>query len=76
VWLKKGEFLIVHRGLEHRPVADEEAHVMLFEPAGTLNTGDVYDERMVEGAGKPARGGETGTRLVLAAIHCLGSWEK
>ena len=35
----EGEFLIVPRGVEHRPVADEEAHVLLFEPAGTLNTG-------------------------------------
>ena len=36
------------RGVEHRPVADEEVHVLLFEPAGTLNTGDVRDERTVE----------------------------
>src|SRR3954447_16167138 len=41
VWLEEGEFLIVPRGVEHHPVADEEAHVLLFEPAGTLNTGDV-----------------------------------
>ena len=41
VWLEEGEFLIVPRGVEHRPVAEEEAHVLLFEPAGTLNTGDV-----------------------------------
>jgi mannose-6-phosphate isomerase-like protein (cupin superfamily) len=39
--LREGEFLIVPRGVEHRPVAAEEVHVMLFEPAGTLNTGDV-----------------------------------
>src|SRR5262245_3341140 len=39
VWLGEGEFLIVPRGVEHRPVADEEAHVLLFEPASTLNTG-------------------------------------
>jgi mannose-6-phosphate isomerase-like protein (cupin superfamily) len=48
VWLEEGEFLIVPRGVEHRPVADEEAHVLLFEPATTLNTGDVRDERTVE----------------------------
>ena len=48
VWLEEGEFLIVPRGVEHRPVAEEEAHVLLFEPAGTLNTGDVRDERTVE----------------------------
>lgn len=44
VWLKEGEFIIVPRGVEHRPVADEEAHVLLFEPATTLNTGNVRDE--------------------------------
>ena len=38
VWLEKGEFLIVPRGVEHRPVAEEEVHVLLFEPASTLNT--------------------------------------
>jgi mannose-6-phosphate isomerase-like protein (cupin superfamily) len=45
VWLEEGEFLIVPRGVEHRPVADEEAHVLLFEPASTLNTGNVQNER-------------------------------
>ena len=48
VWLEEGEFLIVPRGVEHRPVAEEEAHVLLFEPAATLNTGDVRDERTVD----------------------------
>ncbi len=43
VWLEEGEFIIVPRGVEHRPVADEEVHVLLFEPASTLNTGDVED---------------------------------
>ena len=47
VWLGEGEFLIVPRGVEHRPVADEEAHVLLFEPASTLNTGDAQNERTV-----------------------------
>lgn len=47
VWLEEGEFLIVPRGVEHRPVADEEAHVLLFEPASTLNTGNVRNERTV-----------------------------
>lgn len=45
VWLEEGEFLIVPRGTEHRPVAEEEVHVMLFEPMGTLNTGNVESER-------------------------------
>jgi mannose-6-phosphate isomerase-like protein (cupin superfamily) len=44
VWIEQGEFLIVPRGVEHRPVADEEAHILLFEPAGTLNTGNTEGE--------------------------------
>jgi GrpB-like predicted nucleotidyltransferase (UPF0157 family)/mannose-6-phosphate isomerase-like protein (cupin superfamily) len=48
VWLEEGEFLIVPRGMEHRPVAEEEVHVLLFEPAGIVNTGDVRDERTVQ----------------------------
>jgi mannose-6-phosphate isomerase-like protein (cupin superfamily) len=47
VWLEEGEFLIVPRGVEHRPVADEEAHVLLFEPSSTLNTGNVHNEQTV-----------------------------
>ncbi|MBV9678006.1 MAG: cupin domain-containing protein [Acidobacteriaceae bacterium] len=39
--ISAGEFVIVPRGTEHRPYAAEEVHVMLFEPAGTLNTGNV-----------------------------------
>ena len=40
VSLDPGEFYVVPKGVEHRPVADEEVHVMLFEPASTLNTGN------------------------------------
>jgi len=47
VALEEGEFLIVPRGVEHRPVAVEEVHVLLFEPATTMNTGDVRNERTV-----------------------------
>lgn len=47
VWLKEGEFLIVPRGVEHRPVAEDEAQVVLFEPASTMNTGNVGGERTV-----------------------------
>jgi len=43
-----GEFVIVPRGTEHRPCAAEECHVLLFEPAGTLNTGNVKDRLTVE----------------------------
>ena len=42
--VKKGEFIIVPKGTEHRPVAYEEAKVMMFEPAGTLNTGNLINE--------------------------------
>ena len=44
VELKKNEFIIVPKGVEHRPVAENEVSVMLFEPAATLNTGDVVNE--------------------------------
>ncbi len=47
VELAEGEMLIVPRGVEHRPVADEEADVLLFEPASTLNTGNIRNERTV-----------------------------
>lgn len=46
--LEPGQLLVVPRGVEHRPVAEGEVHVLLFEPAGTLNTGDVRNERTVE----------------------------
>lgn len=46
-WIEEGEFIIVPRGVEHRPVADEEVHVLLFEPVSTLNTGNVENERTV-----------------------------
>src|SRR5690606_28092314 len=41
ITLNPGEFLIVPRGVEHRPVADQEAEVLLFEPASTINTGNL-----------------------------------
>lgn len=52
VTLAEGEFFIVPRGVEHQPVAPEEVHVLLFEPASTLNTGNLRNERTVE---QPAR---------------------
>jgi mannose-6-phosphate isomerase-like protein (cupin superfamily) len=48
VEVEQGEFLIVPRGVEHRPVAKEEVEVMLFEPATTLNTGNVQSDRTVD----------------------------
>ncbi len=43
--VKPGEFIIVQRGIEHKPVADEEAEILLFEPASTVNTGNIDNER-------------------------------
>jgi mannose-6-phosphate isomerase-like protein (cupin superfamily) len=45
VELGPGEFAVVPRGVEHRPVADEEAEIILFEPAAVRNTGNLVDER-------------------------------
>lgn len=50
VWLEEGELLVVPRGVEHRPVADEEASVLLFEPSGTLNTDNVRNALTAPGA--------------------------
>ena len=41
LWIETGEFIVMPRGVEHRPVAEEECWILLFEPASTLNTGDV-----------------------------------
>jgi mannose-6-phosphate isomerase-like protein (cupin superfamily) len=48
VVLEKGECCIVPRGVEHRPVGEEEAHLLMFEPASTLNTGNVRSERTLD----------------------------
>lgn len=45
VELNPGEFIIVPRGIEHKPVAEDEVHILLFEPDSTLNTGNVKNER-------------------------------
>ena len=44
VTIQQGEFIIVPRGIEHKPVAEEDVEILLFEPAGTLNTGDAKSE--------------------------------
>ena len=44
VQIEEGEFIVVSRGVEHKPVADEECWILLFEPASTLNTGNVENE--------------------------------
>jgi mannose-6-phosphate isomerase-like protein (cupin superfamily) len=49
--LEPGDLLVVPRGVEHRPVADEEVAVLLFEPAGTRNTGNVVHETLTAPAG-------------------------
>ncbi len=48
VLLEPGEMIVVPAGVEHRPVAEQEAWVMLLEPKGTSNTGNVHNERTVE----------------------------
>ncbi|AFQ43410.1 cupin domain-containing protein [Desulfosporosinus meridiei] len=48
VLLKAGEFLIIPKGVEHLPVAEEEVEVVLIEPKSTLNTGDIISDRTVE----------------------------
>jgi len=58
VVLEAGDLMVVPRGVEHRPVADEEVQLVLFEPAGTLNTGNVLTERTVR---QPGRLSTTGT---------------
>jgi mannose-6-phosphate isomerase-like protein (cupin superfamily) len=45
VILNEGEMFVVQKGIEHKPVAAEECHILLVEPAGTVNTGDIVDER-------------------------------
>lgn len=51
VEMKAGDFCVVPRGVEHRPVAVEEAEVVLFEPAGVRNTGNVVDEKFTAPGG-------------------------
>ena len=45
LWLEPGELAVIPRGMEHCPVADEEAHVLLLEPKSTVNTGNLNNER-------------------------------
>ncbi|HEX9988494.1 MAG TPA: cupin domain-containing protein [Chloroflexia bacterium] len=48
ITLEEGEFAIIPKGVEHKPVAEEEAHILLLEPKSTLNTGNVRDEKTIE----------------------------
>jgi mannose-6-phosphate isomerase-like protein (cupin superfamily) len=48
VLIKEGEMFVVPKGVEHKPVAEEECHILLVEPAGTVNTGDVVNERTAD----------------------------
>jgi len=47
IWLEEGEFVIIPRGVEHLPIAEEEVHMLLLEPKSTVNTGNVRSERTV-----------------------------
>lgn len=48
--LQEGDFIIIPRGTDHRPVANEECHILLFEPTGTLNTGDCANSAFTQQA--------------------------
>ena len=48
VEIKEGEFIIVPRGVDHRPIADSEVHILLFEPDTTINTGNIRNELTVD----------------------------
>ena len=48
ITINTGEFLIMPRGIEHKPVAKEEVEIMLFEPASTINTGNIENELTVK----------------------------
>jgi mannose-6-phosphate isomerase-like protein (cupin superfamily) len=50
ITLEEGEFVIIPRGVEHKPVAEEECHLLLLEPKTTLNTGTEQNERTAEAA--------------------------
>ncbi len=50
IWLGEGEFVVIPKGVEHLPVAEEEVHVLLIEPKTTLNTGNIENERTVADA--------------------------
>jgi mannose-6-phosphate isomerase-like protein (cupin superfamily) len=45
LWISEGEFVIIPRGVEHLPVAEQEVHVMLLEPKTTVNTGNVTSDK-------------------------------
>jgi mannose-6-phosphate isomerase-like protein (cupin superfamily) len=47
LWLQAGEFVVIPKGVEHCPVAEEEVHVLLLEPKTTINTGNVQNARTV-----------------------------
>jgi mannose-6-phosphate isomerase-like protein (cupin superfamily) len=47
-WIEEGEFIVVPHGVDHRPVAEEECWILLFEPSSTLNTGNVVNERTLD----------------------------
>jgi mannose-6-phosphate isomerase-like protein (cupin superfamily) len=45
VWLDEGEFIVIPKGVDHLPIAEEEAHILLIEPKNTLNTGNIQSEK-------------------------------
>ena len=47
IWLDEGEFIVIPRGVEHLPIAQDEVQVLLLEPKSTLNTGNVQSDRTI-----------------------------
>jgi len=47
IWLDEGEFVVIPKGVEHLPIAEDEVHILLLEPKSTLNTGNVQNEQTV-----------------------------
>jgi mannose-6-phosphate isomerase-like protein (cupin superfamily) len=48
LWLDEGELIVIPKGVEHMPVAEEEVHAILIEPKSTLNTGNIENQRTIE----------------------------
>ena len=65
VELAPGEFIIVPRGVEHRPVADSEVEVMLFEPANVRNTGNIFDDKFTAPPPEPLPLSKHGARWLI-----------
>ena len=73
-WIEEGEFIVVPRGVEHRPVADEECWILLFEPASTLNTGNVVNERTLNATGARLTGHRSAYESTYGSDRLFRRW--